>query len=100
MDELTGVQRRKLKSLAHDLRPVVQIGKQGLSASIIAATNEALEVHELIKVKFLDYQDEQRTLAGELAQATGSQLVFVIGHIAILYRRQPDPALRKVHLTV
>jgi RNA-binding protein len=100
MNELTGAQRRKLKSLAHELRPVVQIGKQGMSDQIIAATADALAAHELIKVKFLDYFDEQRALAEQLAHATASQLVFLIGHVAILYRRNPDPEQRKVHLTV
>lgn len=100
MDELTGIQRRKLKSMAHELKPVVQIGKQGLSDQIIAATAAALVAHELIKVKFLDYYDEQRALAEQLADASGAQLVFLIGHIAILYRRNPDPQQRKVHLTV
>lgn len=90
MTELNGRQRRKLKSLAHNLKPVVQIGQKGLSEGLIKAVDKALSDHELIKVKFVDFKDEKKELAGEVCSGTGSALVDMIGNIAILYRENPE----------
>ena len=90
MTELNGRQRRKLRSLAHHLDPVVQIGQKGLTESLIKAVDKALSDHELIKVKFVDFKDEKHELAGEVSSATGSALVGIIGNIAILYRENPE----------
>lgn len=86
MTELNGRQRRKLKSLAHHLKPVVQIGQKGLTDSLIKAVDKALSDHELIKVKFVDFKEEKHDLAEEVVSGTGSALVGMIGNIAILYR--------------
>jgi RNA-binding protein len=64
MTELNGRQRRKLRSLAHHLDPVVQIGQKGLTESLIKAVGKAL--------------------------GTGSELVGMIGNIAIFYRENPE----------
>ena len=90
MTELNGRQKRKLKSLAHNLKPVVQIGQKGLSEGLIKAVNKALTDHELIKVKFVDFKEEKRELAAEVCGGTGSILVDMIGNIAILYRENPE----------
>ena len=90
MAELNGRQRRKLKSLAHHLKPVVQIGQKGLTGTLIKAVDSALSDHELIKVKFVDFKDEKHDLALEVTGATGCALVAMIGNIAILYRENPD----------
>lgn len=90
MTELNGRQRRKLKSLAHYLKPVVQIGQKGLTEALIKAVDRALSDHELIKVKFVDFKEEKHELAEEVAGGTGAALVDVIGNIAILYRENPE----------
>jgi len=90
MAELNGRQRRKLKSLAHHLNPVVQIGQKGLTDSLIKAVDKALNDHELIKVKFVDFKEEKHELAEEVSSGTGSALVGMIGNIAILYRENPE----------
>ena len=90
MTELNGRQKRKLKSLAHHLNPVVQIGQKGLTEALIKAIDKALNDHELIKVKFVDFKDEKRELAEEVSSETGSALVGMIGHIAILFRENPE----------
>jgi RNA-binding protein len=96
---LTTAQRQELRSLAHHLKPTTQIGKLGLSEQVIASADHELDAHELIKVKFMDFKEERRELSAELAAATGSELIGVIGNIAILYRRHPDPEKRKIRLT-
>ena len=95
---MTSQQRKQLRGLAHHLDPVVMIGKQGLTPGIVAAAAKALEAHELIKVRFLEFKDEKKELADQLAEATSSDLAGIIGHVAILYREHPDPEKRKIEL--
>jgi RNA-binding protein len=90
MDPLTGKQRRKLKSLAHHLKPVVYIGKLGLTDSLVQAADQALSDHELIKVKFIDFKEEKRAIIEEVAEKTGAELIGLIGNIAIVFRQNPD----------
>lgn len=98
MKTLTGAQRKYLRGKAHSLSPVVQVGKQGITPDLIKAVNEALDFHELIKVKFVDFKEERRELSREIAQRTSSEAVGLIGNIAILYRQQPDEQKRKIPL--
>jgi RNA-binding protein len=98
MRTLTNAQRAHLRRLAHHLKPVVQIGKQGLTDAVLASVDETLKAHELIKVKFMDFRDQKRELTEELVAASGSALVGMIGNIAILYRQQADPQKRKINL--
>ena len=98
--ELAGYQRRALRAAAHDLSPIGQVGKEGLTANVLRSVREALDAHELIKVRFVDQKEQRRELAAELAEAVEAGLAGVIGHVAILYRPHPDPDRRRVHLPV
>ncbi len=98
MRQLTNAQRQYLRRMANPLRPIVQIGKQGLTESVRGSIDQALLSHELIKVKFLDFQDEKDELTDDLVRTTGSTLVGLIGGVAILYRQHPDHDRRKLHL--
>ena len=100
MKRLTNAQRAHLRRLAHHLKPVVQIGKQGLTSAVQASVDETLNAHELIKVKFMDFRDQKQELAEELVGASGSALVGMIGNIAILYRQQQEPQKRKIVLPI
>jgi len=88
--ELSERQRRHLRGLAHPLRPVILLGKTGLTEALAAETARALHDHELIKVKAPGGDREARDamLAG-LAARTGSTLVQRIGNVAVLYRPRP-----------
>lgn len=96
MEPLTGTQKRRLKSLAHHLDPVVYIGKQGITDSLIQATVQALADHELIKIKFVDFKEEKKELIGEVTARTGSALVQIIGNIAVVFRPADDPEKRRI----
>jgi RNA-binding protein len=85
---LDGFQRRALRARAHGLSPVAQVGAAGLSEALLAAVDQALRDHELVKVRMLQPQDK-KACAGELARASGAALCGLVGHTAILYR--PDP---------
>ena len=87
--KLAGYQRKHLRALAHSLKPLVQVGEAGISAAVITAASQALEDHELIKVR-LNQPEAKKDMAAELAQRTSSQLCGLLGHTVILYRRHPE----------
>lgn len=88
---LTPKQRRHLRSLAHALKPLVQIGKGGIDGGLVSAVNQALLDHELIKVKVGENAGvERHEAADEIAKQTKSDVAQVLGNILILYRAHPD----------
>lgn len=91
MRGLTGPQRRQLKGIAHQLKPLVQVGKSGVTESLIWAVDRALSDHELIKVRFREYKESRKELSEILAERTGSEIVDIIGNVAILYRQAQTP---------
>jgi RNA-binding protein len=97
MDELNGKQRRWLRGRAHALRPVVQLGDKGLTEPVLSAVDEALEAHELIKVRLVGEREDRDRLAAELADRTSAEAVGLVGRVAVLYRRHPEPAKRRHH---
>jgi len=98
VQEASSAQRKELRRLAHHLEPLVWIGKEGLSDDVIAAAIDALQAHELIKVKLLALKDERKAVARDLADKADCVLAGVIGHVVILYREQPDEEKRKIKL--
>lgn len=91
-----GVSLGRLKSLGQKLDPVVHVGKGGLSESLLATVDQALNDHELIKVKFDALKEQKKVLAPELASKTGSRMVQRVGNVVVLYREHPDPERRKI----
>lgn len=98
MPDLKGSQRRFLKAQAHHLSPLVFVGKKGLTDELVAATDEALEAHELIKIKFNDCKDEKRAIVATLVERTHSEEIGIIGNIAIVYRQQEAEEKRRIEL--
>ena len=88
---LTGKQVRYLRGLGHHLKPVVMIGKEELSEAVIAAADEALQKHELIKVKLQEGCLTGRAeVADALAEATGACVAQVLGRSILLFRESPE----------
>ena len=100
MEALKGYQKKFLKGLAHKFKPVVFIGQKGFSHGLIDSINDALNTHELIKVKFIEFKEKQqkRAMAETIEAETGCRLVAITGHMAIFYRPQADPQKRKIQL--
>ncbi|MBI9105959.1 MAG: YhbY family RNA-binding protein [Spirochaetales bacterium] len=96
--ELKGYQRSYLTKLSHEINPSVMLGTKGLTEPLIRQTEEVIEHHELIKVRFVDYKKSREELSLELAKAVDAQLVRVIGNIAILYRMARIPEHRKIRI--
>lgn len=100
MKTLTGFEKKYLRGLAHELKPLILIGKEGITDGIVRAADEELSRHELIKIRFNDFKEknQKETLTGELVDQTGSAQIGMIGHTAILYRPQTDPAKQRIPL--
>jgi RNA-binding protein len=89
---LTPKQRSFLRGKAHHLSPVVMIGKEGVSESILKVTDKALEDHELIKIKVpADDQDEFKATSDLLIEQTKAEVVQKIGHLLVMYRKAKKP---------
>ena len=85
---LTSKQRSKLKSLAANLSPIGQVGKEGIGENMLKSFSDCLEARELIKINILENADGvPREIGEELAAHLGAECVIVIGRKAVLYRR-------------
>lgn len=94
---LTGKQKRFLRSKAHHLNPIFQIGKNGLNKEVIVQINEALEKRELIKVGLLQNTDEvAQDVAAFLEKEIGCDAVQVIGRVIVLFKRSTQEKYQRV----
>ena len=100
MENLKGYQKKYLRGLAHSLKPVVLIGQGGLQKPVVKAIDDALKIHELIKIKFNEYKEKEikKNMAGTIESRTRSHMVGIVGHTAIFFRQNPDPEKRKIDL--
>jgi RNA-binding protein len=84
---LTGKQKRFLRSEAHHLTPIFQVGKGGVNEHLIKHIEEAIESRELIKISILqNCEDDKQEVAQALAKETRSELVQLIGLTVVLYK--------------
>ncbi|MBU0970801.1 MAG: YhbY family RNA-binding protein [Proteobacteria bacterium] len=100
MTPLTGSQRKYLRGLAHNLNPAAFVGQKGLTSALTDEINGALDAAELIKIKFNDHKEKEvkTALIEEIAAITQSHVAGMVGHVAILFRRQADPEKQKIKL--
>jgi RNA-binding protein len=96
MEELSNPQIRKLKGLAQRMDASLKVGKQGLSEPFLKSLDEELTRHELVKVKFAEFKEQKKELAPQLAEKTGSYLITLLGNVAVLFRRNPNPEKQKI----
>lgn len=88
---LTGKQKRFLRSKAHHLNPIFQVGKGGVNENMIKQINDALEARELMKITVLqNCEDDKDTIAEELVNGTKAELVQIIGNTIILYKESKE----------
>ena len=86
--ELTTKQKLYLRNKAHDLKPVVMLGKKGLADTVIAEIISSVELHELIKVKVaLEDKEQKDAVAEEIAKLTQTEVVQFIGNNLILFKQ-------------
>jgi RNA-binding protein len=87
---LTNAQTRDLKARAQLLKPTLKIGKEGVSQQFLAALDEVLKHHELVKVKFEEFKEQKKELAPQLAEKSGSHLITRVGNVVVLYRPKEE----------
>lgn len=88
---LTGKQKRFLRSKAHHLNPILQVGKGGVNDNMIKQVADALEARELMKICILqNCEEDKETVAEELAAGTRAELVQIIGNTIVLYKESRE----------
>ena len=93
---MKGSERAELRAEAHHLDPTVHVGQHGLTPALVSSLDDALRTRELVKVKLgKGAEVKPKEAAGELASATGSEVVQVIGRTATFYRENPDLPRKK-----
>jgi RNA-binding protein len=93
---LTRGQLRKLKAKAQNIKPTIQIGKEGLTDGQLERISHELAHHELIKVKFNDYKAQKTELSQEITTRTQATQVDLIGNTLVLYKQSPYPDKRRI----
>lgn len=85
---LTGKQKRHLRAMGNEMDPILQVGKGGITETVVAQTDETLEARELIKGRVLQNSPEEpKDVASQLAEQLGAELVQVIGRNFLLFRQ-------------
>jgi len=94
---LTGKQKSFLRARAHDMQPIVQVGKSLVTETVIDTVVKALEARELIKISVLqNCLAEPKEVAEVIAKQADAQVVQVIGRVIILYKKSSKPANRTI----
>ncbi len=88
---LSSQQTRYLRSLAHDLSPVVLLGNKGATEAVVKELNQALDIHELVKVKLSGGdKDERQSQVDFLIGGTQAEKIHQIGHVVVMFRRNVE----------
>ncbi|HUR46385.1 MAG TPA: YhbY family RNA-binding protein [Candidatus Saccharimonadales bacterium] len=90
MEKLPNPEIRKHKAAAQRLKPILHVGKSGLTESFLKSVEEAFQHHELLKIKFSDHKEERHALAPQLAEKTNSHLITLLGNVVVLFRAKAE----------
>jgi RNA-binding protein len=94
---LTGKQKSFLRSKAHHLDPIFQVGKGGVNENMVKQIAEAFEARELFKISILQNCEEDKTVVAEqLSEGTGADIVQIIGNTIVLYKESIEK--KKINL--
>ena len=97
---LTGAQRAFLRGLGQRLEASLKLGRDGLTPAVAAELNRLLHTHELVKVRFVNAdRDERAAACDRIAAEVGALCVGAVGHTALFYRPNADPAERRIDLS-
>jgi RNA-binding protein len=96
---LTGAQKSFLRGLGQKLEPGLKVGRNGLTPQFFAELQHLLRAHELVKLRFIGAdRDERAALCTEIADEGRCLCLGAVGHTALFYRQNPEPKERKVEL--
>jgi RNA-binding protein len=93
--KLTNNQKKYLRSLAHDLKPVVMVGQHGLSEAVLAELQSSMEIHELLKIKVrAENREEKQQIVEKIVAFAEADIVQVIGGVLVIYKPfDEDPVI-------
>lgn len=96
---LTGAQKSFLRGLGQKLEPALKLGKGGLTPAFFGELQKQLRANELVKLRFLGAEREERAaLCTQIADEGRCVFIGAVGHTALFYRRNPEPAERSIDL--
>lgn len=97
---LSGAQKSQLRGIGQRLEPGLKVGRNGLTPEFFAELQRLLRAHELVKLRFLDAdRDERADLAARIADEGRCICVGSVGRTALFYRQNPDPKSRSIQLS-
>ena len=88
-EELSNRELRALKARAQLLKPMLKVGKDGLSPAFLKEVDTTLTHHELVKIKFDEFKEQKKELAPKLAEGVRAHIVMRVGNVVVLFRRKP-----------
>ncbi|OUT38899.1 MAG: hypothetical protein CBB66_04300 [bacterium TMED6] len=91
-------QIKKLKALSHNLKPSINIGKEGVNEGVIQSIKEHLERFELIKIKFQKNKNSKVDLAKHIVSSTESSQISIIGNILIIFKVSSNMKYRQIKI--
>ena len=95
--ELKGYQRKYLRSIAHNLKPSVYVGKNDITEGVFKSINDSFNTNELIKIKLFT-SGNKKIKSQIISDKIQCNIVGIIGKILIAYKENKDPELRKIIL--
>ena len=95
---LNSRQKKILRAKAHDLKPIILVGKSGVTNGCIQSIDEVIESRELIKIKFLEHKDKKKDLSKTICDKTNSEIVGNIGHTIMIFRQNPEKEKQKYRI--
>jgi RNA-binding protein len=96
---LSNADKKRFRSIGHELSPIVTIAQKGVTENIKTEIERALKQHELIKIKLITTtREEKKSLAESLCQEFSAECIQSIGHMILVYRptKMPDPRLSNI----
>ncbi len=87
---LKATQKKNLRGQAHHLKPLVTVADKGLSESVLAEIQRALNDHELVKVKLRSDREKRKQWAQSITELCDAELITTIGQVACFYRKHPE----------
>ncbi|GAW86222.1 RNA-binding protein [Bathymodiolus platifrons methanotrophic gill symbiont] len=88
-------QLKQLKTLAHELNPVIMIGQAGLTEAVLKEIELALDTHELIKIKIRAEREQRKQIQQQICTETKAEPIQSIGQIIVIYRKKPEQTKKK-----
>ena len=91
-EDISNRELRALKARAQLLKPMLKVGKDGLSPAFLKEVDTTLAHHDLVKVKFDEFKEQKKELGPKLAESVRAKVVMQVGHVVVLFRRKVGEA--------